>query len=258
MKIKMLHSMMAGLALSVSFIATVNAQDDMDNPAWFTVDDGLALWETPNGPNDVSLEECDLGLGAGVVEGAFAQLPRYFEDTNQVMDLEARILHCMETLQGRDLIDILAKPYSDAGGPGTEMEALVAYVASESNGMEFEVPQDHPAEKAAYDLGEQLFYFRAGPHDFSCATCHSQSNKRIRLTELANLTNEEAGAVAGSWPAYRKTQGVVRTMGWRLQSCSRQQRLTQLQIGSEATTALEVFLAVNGAGAEVTAPGYKR
>jgi sulfur-oxidizing protein SoxA len=258
MKINMFQRMIAGLMMSASLIAPTYAQDDLDNPAWFMVDDGMALWETPNGPNDVSLEECDLGLGAGVVEGAFAQLPRYFEDTNQVMDIEARILHCMETIQGRDLVDVLAKPYSNAGGPGTEMEALVAYVASESNGMELATPQDHPAEQAAYELGEQLFYFRAGPHDFSCATCHSQSNKRIRLTELANLTNDESGPVFGSWPAYRKTEGVVRTMGWRLQSCSRQQRLTQLQIGSEATTALEVFLAVNGAGAEITAPGYKR
>jgi sulfur-oxidizing protein SoxA len=255
-KANYVRSALAILALATS--ANTFAQDDMDNPAWFTVDDGAALWEEPKGANDVSLEACDLGLGPGVVAGAFAQLPRYFEDTGLVMDLEARLLYCMEEIQGRDLIDILSKPYSSAGGKGTEMEALVAYVASESNGLEVAVPQDHPAEKAAYELGEELFYYRGGPHDFSCATCHQQSGKRIRLTELANLTTNESGAVFGSWPAYRKTEGVVRTMGWRLQSCSRQQRMTQLQMGSEATTALEVYLGVNGAGEEVTAPGYKR
>ena len=53
---------------------------------------------------------------------------------------------------------------------GTEMEALVAYVADASQGSKVAVPQSHPEEKAAYKAGEALFYHRAGPYDFSCAT----------------------------------------------------------------------------------------
>ena len=56
---------------------------------------GEALWKKKQGPKNVSLEPCDLGLGAGVLAGTYAQLPRYFADADRVMDLETRMLHCM-------------------------------------------------------------------------------------------------------------------------------------------------------------------
>ena len=61
---------------------------------------GEALWKKSAGPKNASLEKCNLGLGPGVVDGAAAQLPRYFKDTNRVQDLESRLMTCMETLQG--------------------------------------------------------------------------------------------------------------------------------------------------------------
>ena len=42
-------------------------------------------------PSKVSFERCDLGLGPGVVKGAYARLPRYFADAGKVMDLETRL-----------------------------------------------------------------------------------------------------------------------------------------------------------------------
>ena len=38
--------------------------------------EGEALWKKAQGPRQVSLERCDLGLGAGVLKGAYARLPR--------------------------------------------------------------------------------------------------------------------------------------------------------------------------------------
>ena len=58
------------------------------NPADFNIDDGKKLWSEKAGPKHASLERCDLGLGPGVVKGAYAQLPRYFADTGRVQDLE--------------------------------------------------------------------------------------------------------------------------------------------------------------------------
>ena len=63
--------------------------------------EGESLWKKPQGPRNVSLEGCDLGMGPGVLKGAYAHLPRYFQDADRVMDLETRLLHCMTTLQGR-------------------------------------------------------------------------------------------------------------------------------------------------------------
>ena len=65
------------------------------NPAELFEALGEEFWKKPAGPNNVSLEKCDLGLGAGVVNGAYAQLPRYFKDTDKVQDGESRLLTCM-------------------------------------------------------------------------------------------------------------------------------------------------------------------
>ena len=230
-----------------------------DNPAVFVIDEGEEYWFAPAGPKQATLAECDLGLGPGVLEGAYAYLPRYFEDAGRVMDLEARLEFCMVELQGRSREDIHAKPYSLRGDQGTEMEALAAFIVDQSSAVAVSPSQDRPEERAMYALGEELFYYRAGPHDFSCATCHEQAGMRIRLQDLANLDSHEGAADAyTSWPAYRISEGVVRTMGWRMRDCLRQQRLPELVMGSPASVALQTYLAVNAAGAELAAPGLKR
>jgi len=267
----MRNAIIVGISLlgAVMLVATSAAQDGIfdeyremmgdDNPAIFVIDEGEEYWYTPAGPNDVSLEACDLGLGAGVVEGAYARFPRYFEDADRVMDLEARLEYCMVTLQGRTPEEIHAKPYSLRGDLGTEMEALSAWLADQSAGVPVVSSQDHPKERVMHALGEQLFYYRAGPHDFSCATCHGQANMRIRLQALANLSGHDGAAEAyTTWPAYRISEGVVRTMGWRMRDCFRQQRLPELIMGSPASVALQTYLAVNASGAEIAAPGLKR
>ncbi len=80
------------------------------NPAELVAARGEALWKEKRGPKKTSLEQCDLGLGAGVVKGAYAQMPRYFADTDQVMDFEGRVVHCMVTLQGFDYATVTRAP----------------------------------------------------------------------------------------------------------------------------------------------------
>ena len=58
------------------------------NPSELYEDAGAELWKKPAGPKNATLEKCNLGLGPGVIKGAAAQLPRYFNDTNKVQDLE--------------------------------------------------------------------------------------------------------------------------------------------------------------------------
>src|SRR5882672_2994516 len=71
-----------------------------DNPGELWVQRGQKLFHERSGPKQASLEQCDLGLGAGKLEGAFAHLPRFFADTDKVQDLESRLLTCMVELQG--------------------------------------------------------------------------------------------------------------------------------------------------------------
>jgi sulfur-oxidizing protein SoxA len=233
--------------------------DPMANPAFLNVDRGEELWSTPRGGNNVSLEKCDLGKGPGILEGAYAELPRYFADTNKVMDLEQRLLWCMETQQALDTKEILSRKFG-APAVNSDMEDLVAYIANKSSGMQFKYPLEHPEEKRAYAIGEELFYRRSSLLDFSCATCHSGDNQRIRLQELPNLTKpgEDARNALGSWPTYRVSQSQTRTMQHRLWDCYRQMRMPPPQYGSDGITALLVYLSKQAEGGTLNVPSIKR
>lgn len=230
-----------------------------DNPAELVEMQGEELWKAARGPRQAALSACDLGLGAGVVKGAYAQLPRYFADAGRVMDLETRLLWCMEKLQGVDTTSLRAAPYSRQGAPQTDLEALSAFIVGQSRGMKIAVPQQHAKEVAAFRSGAELFNYRAGPHDFSCATCHSQSGKRIRLQALPQLNQPDGAQEAfATWPAYRISEGAVRTMEWRLADCFRQQRFPALVHGSQVAIDLTTYLGVQANGAVLAAPGLKR
>jgi L-cysteine S-thiosulfotransferase len=228
------------------------------NPAELDQMRGEQLWKTPAGPAHATLERCDLGRGPGVVKGAYAQLPRLFADTGRVQDLESRLVTCMTTLQSIPESEVVAKPFS-TDASRSDIEALVAYVVAQSRGATMNVPLNDAKEKEAYALGERLFYYRAGPYDFSCASCHSQKGRRIRLQELPTLTSEEGARQAYTvWPAYRVSQGLFRSFQWRLNDCFRQARLPEPAYASEATVALTMFIAANANGAVYNGPGIKR
>jgi sulfur-oxidizing protein SoxA len=234
-------------------------EDPWSNPGLLDSDRGESLWKTPAGPNNVSLEKCDLGKGPGVVDGAFAELPRYFADAAKVMDLETRLLWCMEKLQGVKHADLVKKPYPGGGQPTKDLGAIATYVANKSSGMKFSAKLDKPEEKAVVQMGHDIFFRRQGPHDFACATCHGDSGKRIRLQGLPFLAEpREAREVVGQWPAYRVSTTQVMTMQHRLYDCYWQMRMPELEIGSDVSIALISYLVKNAEGGEISAPGLKR
>ncbi|MBC7469600.1 MAG: sulfur oxidation c-type cytochrome SoxA [Ramlibacter sp.] len=227
------------------------------NPAELFEAKGEALWTQKRGPKNATLEACDLGKGPGVVNGAFVELPRYFADTRRVQDLESRLVSCMETLQGFDGKQIAATPFGK--GEQNNVTALATWISAESKGLKFNLPQAHAQEKVMYEVGKRLFFMRGGSHDFSCASCHGEDGKRIRLQDLPNLThNPGAGSGFGAWPAYRVSNGQMWGMQLRLNDCYRQQRFPYPGFGSDATIALGVYLGVNGKGGTSTAPTIKR
>lgn len=227
------------------------------NPAELYEMEGEELWKTARGPKNATLEQCDLGLGPGVVQGAAAQLPRYFADADKVQDLESRLMYCMEKQQGIDPAEIVNGKFLQ--GERRQMAALVAYVVGQSKGEKIAVDLSHPKMKEMYALGEQAFYYRTGAMDFACSSCHSQDGKRIRATQLPNITKPEGAAAGwGSWPAYRVSNSQFWTMQHRLWDCFRQQRTAEPIFGSDVTIALSVFMAGTGNGGEAVWPGVKR
>lgn len=273
--VKRLTSIVAAAAvLAAGASVTARAQDQKDstaagiaqyremladgNPAELWEAAGEELWKKPAGPKQASLEACDLGLGPGVVKGAYAKLPRYFKDAGRVMDAEQRLMHCRMTLQGLTKEEASARPFSSPGKP-SDIERLMAYITSESRGAAIDIPLAHPEEKRVYELGRRMFFYRGGAYDFACATCHAQPGLRIRLQELPDLLTAGGARFAYStWPGYRVSQGEVRTMQHRLYDCLRQQRFPEPLYGSEVITALEMFLARNANGGKMDAPSIKR
>ncbi|MCC2658675.1 MAG: SoxA protein [Panacagrimonas sp.] len=250
---------------ALTFAAEENLFDEYrqmmadDNPAQLAEMQGEEYWKTAGGPKKQTLQGCDLGLGPGKTQGAYAVLPRFFADAGRVMDLETRLIWCMTTIQGRDPAELSGKAFSKQGQPTTDLEGLTTWIAGQSRDRVLAVPVDQPQVRAAFEEGKRLFFYRAGPYDFSCASCHSQSGKRIRLTSLPNLTTHD-GAVSAytTWPTYRVSQGAARTMQWRMVDCARQQRLPELIVGSPVTVSLLTYLAASANGGKMAAPGLKR
>jgi sulfur-oxidizing protein SoxA len=227
------------------------------NPADLFEAKGEGLWVQKRGPKNATLEKCDLGKSPGVVKGAWVELPRYFADTGRVQDLESRLVTCMQELQGFNADEIAKTPFGK--DEQNNVTAIATWVAAESKGMKFNLSQSHIEERKMYEVGKRIFFMRGGSHDFACATCHAQDDRRIRLQDLPNLTkNPGAGNGFGAWPAYRVSNGQMWGAQLRLNDCYRQQRFPYPMFGSDVTIALGVYMGVNGKGGETVAPAIKR
>lgn len=179
-----------GQKTAVQSIEEYRAMLQDGNPAELFEAKGEDLWKKPRGPKNASLEKCDLGKGPGVVKGAFVELPRHFADTGRVQDLESRLLTCMEVLQGFNGAEIAKTPFGR--GEQNNMTALATWIAAESKGMRFNLPQAHPAEKTSYEVGKRLFSNGADPmtspaphamgrreRESGCRTCPTSPKIRV-------------------------------------------------------------------------------
>ena len=225
-----------------------------DDPAYWIAEQGEILYKEPRGPNKVSLEKCDFGKGPGVLDGAYVEMPRYFADTGKVMDLESRLMYCMKNLQGFTDED---KELKDKHG-NTDLVKIQTYIAMQSNGMPWNPPMDHPLEKAMRAAGEEFFYRRAGISDFSCATCHAATGKRIRASVLPNASVPEEWTKAISWPAFRVGHDAVRGSQHRVSECVWQMRQAEIIYGSDASIAIISYWTDKARGQPAILPDIKR
>ena len=229
-----------------------------DNPAELFEARGEDIWKNKKGPNGTTMAQCDLGLGAGVVKGAYVHMPRYFADVDQVMDAERRVVHCMVKYLGYQEADIRKQPFSNLSKTPDHV-SIITYVAAQSRNMKIAAPQKHPKEVEAYNIGKEIFAYRAGPYDFSCATCHAERGSRIRSQGLPNRgkPGRPSRAYQGR-PGYRMTGGFMLTQQWRMNDCFRQQRFPEPTYLSDSITALLTYMTATANGQVYKGPGIKR
>jgi sulfur-oxidizing protein SoxA len=253
------EDVLQGLIDSIDSLYLTQSEQNLimmpDNPALWTAMDGEELFKTPRGPNNASLEACDFGKGPGVLEGAYVEMPRYFEDTGRVMDLENRLVHCMVTIQGFAPDDPAVR---QRHGSNTDHMKLQTYIAMQSSGMAWNPPLEHPLEKAMRDAGEVMFYRRSGIADFNCNTCHGDQGKQIRASVLPSKDVPEEWSKAISWPAFRVGHDNVRSSQHRIRGCYWQMRAPLINPNSDASIALMSYWTDAARGQPAILPDMKR
>ena len=210
------------------------------------------------GPKNASLEQCDLGLGPGVVKGAYvadAALLRRHRAGAGPGDAPASPAwrRCRAS-----------RPPRSPRRPSASGEQANVDRAGHLDRGRVARHEVRPAAGArrrsarCYEIGKRAFFYRAGPHDFSCATCHGEDGKRIRLQDLPNLTKNPGDGIGfAAWPAYRVSSGEMWSMQWRLNDCFRQQRFPYPGFGSDVTIALGDLHGRQRQGRRVDRPGHQ-
>ncbi len=235
------------------------------HPGHTYVEEGREMFHKP-GPNGKSCATCH-GQDGAKLRGAYAKIPRYYNDIGKVANIDTRILACMTKYMGYDKNDKkFMEEFVKWNGP--YRVPLASYVASLSNGQEINVQLNHPEEKRMYEMGEKLWYMRVGARDFSCALCHTAfSGMRIRLQGLPNPVQAK---VSSYWPVYRFGSDVMWTMEDRIRSCyeayflylnqwdEKKDWVKEPPPFSEWVIALDLYLKKAANGATVKVPGLVR
>ena len=240
-------------------IAKYRAALQDGNPAELWEARGEALWKEPRGPKKVSLEKCDLGLGPGVVKGAYAQLPRYFADADRVMDLETRLVWCMVDAAGHAPKPTRKKnPFGAATTRKSDMEALVAYVTSRVARRQDERRRStHPKEQEAYRARREDVLLPRRPARFRVRDLPRRGRQAHPAAGPAEPDDQARGRAEG----LHDVAGVSRVAGRAAHVPVAAVRLlppaalSRARVRSDASIALTMFLARNANGARVRRAG---
>ena len=210
--------------------------DDAQNPGMLWVDRGRALWN--DGPR--ACAGCH-GDAASSMRGVAARHPAWSVGARRVVDLEDRINACRVERQRRPAF---ARESED-------LNALTAFVATQSRGMPIAVDVTGPAQPA-FKRARDFYATRRGQMNLACASCHVENaGKRL----LAETISEGHG---NGYPAYRLEWQAVGSLQRRLRACLYGIRASLPPEGADVLTELELYLAWRASGLPVEAPGVRR
>jgi len=213
--------------------------DDFENPGFYAVEAGAALWDDADGAADKACADCH-GQGEVGMKGVGARYPAFYKPSGKLISLEQRINLCRTENQKAEAWD---------WGAG-ELIAMTTYVRYQSRGMPVNVSIDGPA-RPFFEKGKEYFFKRRGQINMSCDQCHSQNvGKWLRGNKLSQ-------AQTASYPHYGL---YFSKMDWPHQifeHCVEKMRSTPPAYGSEDYVNLELFMAWRGQGLPVETPGVR-
>lgn len=213
--------------------------DDFENPGFYAVDAGEALWGKADGAATKSCADCHGEAETGM-KGAGARYPVFHKPSGKLLNLEQRINLCRTENQK-------AEAWNWGSG---ELVGMTTYVRHQSRGMPVDVSIDGPA-RSFFEKGKEFFFKRRGQINMSCDQCHDQNvGKWLRGNKLSQ-------AQTSSYPHYGL---YFSKMDWTHQifeHCVEQMRSTPYPYGSDEYVNLELFMAWRGQGLPVETPGVR-
>ena len=212
--------------------------EDIENPGFSAVDDGIELWETAAGTSGKSCADCHGDIDT--FKGLRAGMPKWNAAAGKPWALEHWINWSITEHQGGEKWKWESK----------QMLAMTALISSVSRGVPVAVQIDGPMA-AAFEAGKALYYTRVGQLDMSCSNCHEDNpGNMIRADHLSQ------GQING-FPTYRfKWQGLG-SIHRRFKGCMDNIRATPFDRGSDEFTALELYVAWRGTGLGVEGPSVR-
>lgn len=217
-----------------------------NNPAEMEVVEGEQLFSSLIGTAGYARI---LGVQEKDLPKFIAGFPRYVEQAKKVVTLA-------QTIQMAAVANEKAVPKLES----VEMVKMSAYVKSIATGQKTNI--DVKANKymqEMHKLGQVVFEERRGGRGLSCNSCHSSDivGQRLRMQPLPDL-GAKVTAAAGTWPAYRMTEGKMVTLDKRMQQCMKNALLAEIPLGSKEIVALEVYVTNKTKGNAISVPGVKR
>lgn len=214
--------------------------DDFAHPGMLWVEQGAKLWRETRGKAQKSCADCH-GDARHSMRGVAASYPRHDSNMRRMVNLEARINHCIGERQ-------IAAPLAYES---RELLSLSTYVAHQSKGLPIKVDITGPASPV-HERGKLLYFRRIGQMNLACTHCHDQNWGKTLLAESISQGQPDG------WPAYRLEWQTVGSLQRRLRACFHGVRAEQPAYGSDDLLALELYLAKRAEGLPVAVPGVRR
>ena len=208
----------------------------------------------------VSFASCDLGLGPGVVKGAYAQLPRYFADAKSRDGSRdaSRLVHGQPAGDQRRPMRRRIK-FGDGSERRSDLEALAAYVTSQSRGVEMKVALNEPHVRDMYRLGEQMFFYPWRHARFLLRDVPRRGRQAYPAAGSAE-PDQDRRCAEGVHDVARlsRVAGRVADVPVAAQRLLPPAALSRARVRSEASIALTAYLAGRANGAPYNGPAIKR
>ena len=209
-------------------------KDDSQNPGFLWVQGGQQRFQA----------DCARCHAADSLRGVAARYPAFDAVLGKPVTLSARIQQCQ-------VRHVKGPPLAAESEP---LLSLEAFVANASRGQPVVSPTAAGADPRLAPFvqqGARLYAQRIGQLDFSCAQCHDQhAGGRLGGSTIPQ------GHPTG-YPIYRLEWQGVGSLQRRLRHCMSGVRAEPYAFGSDALTALELYLNQRAAGLPIETPGVR-